>query len=63
MKPVSEIGKEWFEQAEALEAFMLEKGPEAVTTKDGYIDNVTGVSIKDGGYTALTKAAIALIKK
>jgi major membrane immunogen (membrane-anchored lipoprotein) len=63
MKPVSEIGKEWFEQAEALEAFMLEKGPEAVTTKDGYIDNVTGVSIKDGGYTALTKKAIALIKK
>lgn len=63
MKPVSEIGKEWFEQAEALEKFMLEKGVDAVTTKDGVIDNVTGVSIKDGGYTALTKAAIALIKK
>ena len=63
MKPVSGIGKEWFEQAEALEKFMLEKGVDAVTTKDGVIDNVTGVSIKDGGYTALTKAAIALIKK
>lgn|SRR5690554_2123909 len=59
MKPISEIDKEWYEQAEALEAFMLENGPDAVTVDgEGYIDNVTGVSVKDGGYTKLAKEAL-----
>ena len=59
MKPISDIDKEWYEQAEALEAFMLENGPDAVTVDgEGYIDNVTGVSVKDGGYTKLAKEAL-----
>ncbi|MDY0277946.1 MAG: hypothetical protein RBQ97_07665 [Acholeplasma sp.] len=60
----SAIGKEWYEQAETLEAYFLEKGPEKVTTNaDGYIDNVTGVSVKDGGYTKLAKEALENAKK
>lgn len=63
MKPVSEIGKEWFEQAASIEAFMLEEGPGAVTeNKDGYIDNIADVSMKDGGYTKLAAEALELAK-
>ncbi len=58
MKPVSEIGKEWFEQAEAIEAQILANGPNSVTVNtDGYITGLAGVSIIDGGYTKLAKAA------
>jgi hypothetical protein len=64
MKAVSEIEKEWFEQAEAIEAFMLENGVDAVETDaDTYITNITGVSMKDGGYTALAAAALELAKE
>ena len=63
MKPVSEIGKEWFEQAASIEAYMLENGPDAVTKDaDTFIDNITGVSMKDGGYTTLAKEAVELAK-
>ena len=50
---------EWFEQAELIEAFMLENGPAAVT-KDAqtFIDNIASVSIKDGNYTVLAAQAI-----
>ena len=64
MKAVSEIEKEWFEQAEAIEAFMLENGVDAVETDaDTYITNITGVSMKDGGYTALAAEALELAKE
>jgi hypothetical protein len=58
MLPASEIGKEWFEQAEALEAFWLENGLDAVTTdEDGYVDNVAGVSMRDA-YSAVAEMAV-----
>jgi major membrane immunogen (membrane-anchored lipoprotein) len=57
MKQASDIGKEWFEQANALEAEILAKGPDAIKVVDGVITDVAGVSIKDGGYTKLAKAA------
>jgi len=64
MKPVSEIEKEWFEQAEAIEAFMLENGVDAVETDDEtYITNIAGVSMKDGGYTDLAADALELAKE
>jgi hypothetical protein len=58
MLPASDIGKEWFEQAEALEAFWLENGLDAVTVDEsGYVDNVAGVSMRDA-YTAVAKMAV-----
>lgn len=64
MKAVSEIEKEWFEQAEAIEAFMLENGVDAVESDDEtYITNITGVSMKDGGYTTLAAEALELAKE
>jgi major membrane immunogen (membrane-anchored lipoprotein) len=58
MKANSDIDKEWFEQAAALEAFWLENGLDAVETdQDGYVDNVTGASFRDS-YTAVAKKAL-----
>ena len=58
MLPASEIGKEWYEQAAAIEAFWLENGIEAMTKdEDGYIDNVTGASIRDA-YSAIALEAV-----
>jgi hypothetical protein len=58
MKANSEIEKEWFEQAEAIEAFWLENGVEAMTVDaDGYIDNVTGASVRDS-YSAVALKAL-----
>jgi hypothetical protein len=55
----SDIDKEWFEQAAAIEAFWLENGIDAMTKDaDGYIDNVTGASIRDA-YSAIAKQALA----
>lgn len=55
---------EWDDQAALIEAFMLANGTEAVTTeKDGYIDNITGVTMKDGGYTTVAAAALELAKE
>lgn len=56
---------EWFEQAELIEKFFLENGPEAIKTDDGnYITNVEGgVTIKDGGYSTLAKEALGLAKE
>ncbi|VEU80776.1 LptM family lipoprotein [Haploplasma axanthum] len=55
--------KEWFEQAELLEKEFLAKGVENVNVKDNYFENVTGVTIKDGSYTKLAKAALAKVGK
>lgn len=58
MKNASDIGKEWFEQAEAIEAFWLENGLDAVETDaEDYITNITGASMKDA-YTNVAKAAV-----
>lgn len=55
----SDIDKEWFEQAAAIEAFWLENGIDAMTKDaDGYIDNVTGASIRDA-YSSIAKQALA----
>lgn len=59
MISASEINKEWFEQALAIETFWLENGIDAMTKDaDGYIDNVTGASIRDA-YSAIAKQALA----
>lgn len=63
MKAVSDIGKEWFEQAASIEAYMLEHGVDAVEKDaDGFITNISGVSMADGGYTKLAKEALELAK-
>jgi hypothetical protein len=55
----SEINKEWFEQALAIETFWFENGIDAMTKDaDGYIDNVTGASISDA-YSHIAKQALA----
>lgn len=53
---------EWFEQAELIEAKWLADGVESVTVANGIIDNVAGVTIKDGSYTKLAKEAVELAK-
>jgi major membrane immunogen (membrane-anchored lipoprotein) len=53
---------EWFEQAELIEAKWLADGVESVTVANGVIDNVAGVTIKDGSYTKLAKEAVELAK-
>ncbi len=53
---------EWYVQAEAIEAYWLENGYDSVEVVDGYIDNVAGVTIKDGGYTTLAAEAVQLAK-
>jgi hypothetical protein len=58
MKPSSAIGKEWYEQAAAIEAFWLANGIDAMTKNaDTNIDNITGVSIKDA-YSVAGKLAL-----
>lgn len=59
--------KEWFEQAALIEAKWLADGVDSVTTtadadKAQRIDNVAGVTLKDGGYTKLAKEAVANAK-
>ncbi|QWC00365.1 hypothetical protein KHQ88_01995 [Mycoplasmatota bacterium] len=54
---------EWYVQAERIEAFWLENGADAVTTdEDNYIDNVTDVTMKDGGYSDLAIEAVQQAK-
>jgi len=54
---------EWYEQAALIEAYWLENGYDAVTVDgDNVIDNVSGVTIKDGGYTTLAAEAVQLAK-
>ncbi|HHX80930.1 MAG TPA: hypothetical protein GX692_07700 [Acholeplasmataceae bacterium] len=49
---------EWFEQAELLEAYFKENGTDLTVDKDGYIQNVSGVSIVDSDYSKLAKKAV-----
>lgn len=54
--------KEWFEQAALIEAKWLKDGHESITKTDDRIDNVAGVTLKDGGYTKLASEAVANAK-
>jgi hypothetical protein len=56
--------KEWHQQAELIEAYWLANGFDSVTsnTETTVIDNVAGVTIKDGGYTDLAAEAVQLAK-
>lgn len=54
--------KEWFEQAALIEAKWLADGVDSVTTLEDRIDNVAGVTIKDGSYIKLAKEAVELAK-
>ena len=59
---LAEFGKkEWFEQAELLEAAFLES-TDLEVDEAGTITSVAGVTIKDGGYSKLAKAALANAK-
>ena len=65
--PDAKCEKEWFEQAALIEAKWLADGVDSVTTTadsnmDQRIDNVAGVTLKDGGYTKLAKEAVANAK-
>ena len=64
MKPASPIGKEWHEQAAAIEAKWLADGVDSVTFKDdGYIKNMPAEATMVGTtYNRLAKAAKALVK-
>ncbi|MBN2503952.1 MAG: hypothetical protein JXB20_01255 [Bacilli bacterium] len=55
---------EWYVQAERIEEYWLENGHDSVTVnEEDVIDNVTGVTIKDGGYIALAAEALELAKQ
>lgn len=52
---------EWYEQAALIEAYWLANGYDSVTVDgDNVIDNVSGVTIKDGDYRELAEAAVQL---
>jgi hypothetical protein len=54
---------EWFVQANRIEAAMLANGVDSITKNaSNVIDNVAGVTIKDGGYLALAAEAVELAK-
>ena len=54
---------EWYEQAALIEAYWLANGYDSVTVdENNVIDNVSGVTIKDGDYTTLAAAAVQLAK-
>ena len=55
---------EWYVQAGRIEAAMLANGVGSITTnaETHKIDNVAGVTMKDGGYLALAAEAVELAK-
>ncbi|MCK7479148.1 MAG: hypothetical protein M0C28_18590 [Candidatus Moduliflexus flocculans] len=54
---------EWFVQAGRIEAYWLANGVDSITVDDtNHINNVSGVTIKDGGYLALAQEAVELAK-
>lgn len=54
---------EWHQQAALIEAYWLENGADSITTPvDTVIDTVSGVTIKNGGYTTLAEEAVQLAK-
>ncbi|MGL4972084.1 MAG: hypothetical protein ACRC6H_02970 [Culicoidibacterales bacterium] len=60
MKAASPIGKEWYEQAQAIEAFIVENdGASSITLTDGKIDNIAGATIKGQDIIDLYNEAVA----
>jgi hypothetical protein len=58
----SEIGKEWHEQAAAVEAYLLStQDPKQITYKDedGHTDDIAGATIHVNDFYALVEAALA----
>ncbi len=57
--------KEWFEQANLLEAFFKDNDPATITVDatTKAVNNVTGVTVKDGGYSKLATEALTLAKE
>lgn len=54
---------EWHQQAALIEAKFLAEGVESITVnEENVIDNVAGVTINDGGYIEVAKAALANAK-
>jgi major membrane immunogen (membrane-anchored lipoprotein) len=65
MDDYSDAERDWYLQAEDIEAYWLENGVDSLeleTDEDGYIQNVSGVTIKDGGYSELAQEAVELAK-
>ncbi len=63
MVAYSKATKEWFEQAEMLEAYWLENGIDPVTfDKEGHTDEVAGVTITVNNYFDLAAEAVANAK-
>ena len=63
MVKASPIGKEWFEQAEVIEAAFLKDGPgELSLDGKGYIDGLTGATVIGTTYKEVTLAALDLAK-
>mgnify|MGYP001045989584 CR=1 FL=1 len=59
MKIASGIDKEWFEQAEAIEAEWLKNGIDAIKVdKDGYVDSFAGATMVADNYVRLAKQAL-----
>lgn len=55
---------EWYVQAALIEAYWLANGHDSVTVDgDNVIDNVSGVTIKDGDYRELAAAAVQLAEE
>lgn len=64
MVVASPIGKEWFEQAEVIEAAFLKDGPSELSLDEGgYIDGLSGATIKGATYKEVALAALALAKE
>ncbi|MCK4551652.1 MAG: hypothetical protein KAU02_01955 [Tenericutes bacterium] len=53
---------EWYEQANLVEAYLLENGIDSIEIVDERFSNVAGVTIKDSSYTALAAEALNLAK-
>ncbi|HOW37775.1 MAG TPA: hypothetical protein P5154_03125 [Candidatus Izemoplasmatales bacterium] len=57
------VYKEWFQQAELIEAYLLENGVDsAMTTKAGKFSNVAGVTVSNSEYTKLAQEAVDLAR-
>ena len=63
MKKASDIKKEWYEQAAAIEAFFLSDGPDKLELDDGgKIDNITDATMIGTSYKELAIKALSYKK-
>ncbi|MDD4574565.1 MAG: hypothetical protein PHR69_10160, partial [Sphaerochaeta sp.] len=62
MIKASKVGKEWHEQAQATEAYLIEtQDPKKIrfTKTDGITDDIAGVSMNVGDFFSLATKALA----